>query len=182
MRTPSTHFVDSCLTIAFLPLPLWIWTAAAPALLPILDSECTRQGAASDAALVATYNRSFQDRPHYGVCGPATTWRKRASGGTDEFGMGILGLNGGALVPTAATAGPTSGSHFTRETDFVVVHYAGPVIYSSDGFVEKNRDALFDHVATLMGTSSSNALVRTWSFTWCPSPTCLRLSAPSQCS
>lgn len=132
------------------------------ALLPILDSECTRGAAASDAALVATYNRSFRDRAHYGVCGPSTGWRKRASGGTDEVGLGILGLSlnsgGGSLGP--AGAAPTSGSHFTSDTDFVVVHYAGPVIYSSQDFVEKNRDALYDHVATLMATASTNALVR----------------------
>jgi hypothetical protein len=115
---------------------------------------------------VATYNRSFRDRAHYGVCGPSTSWRKHASGGTDELGMGILGFsinggggNGSGSLGPAATA-PTSGSHFTSETDFVVVHYAGPVIYDSQDFVEKNRDALYDHVATIMGTASSNPLVR----------------------
>lgn len=116
---------------------------------------------------MATYNRSFRDRPHYGVCGPSTAWRKRASGGFDDLGLGILSLNlngggGGrdSLLSAASAAGPTSGSNFTSETDFVVVHYAGPVIYSSQNFVEKNRDALFDHVATLMATASSNPLVR----------------------
>lgn len=114
---------------------------------------------------MATYNRSFRDRAHYGVCGPSTAWRKRASGGFDDLGLGILSINlngggGGRDSLLASGAVPTSGSNFTSETDFVVVHYAGPVIYSSQNFVEKNRDALFDHVATLMATSSSNPLVR----------------------
>lgn len=114
---------------------------------------------------MATYNRSFRDRAHYGVCGPSTAWRKRTSGGLDDLGLGIISINGGGdgrdgLLGATSAAIPTSGSNFTSETDFVVVHYAGPVIYSSQNFVEKNRDALFDHVATLMA-SSSNPLVRT---------------------
>ena len=107
-------------------------------LLPILDSECTRGAAASDATLVSTYHKTFKDHPHYGVCGPSTVWRKQARVG----------------------GGGSTGSLFTSEQDFVVCHYAGPVIYDgASDFVEKNRDAVFDHVTTLLATGSTNPLV-----------------------
>lgn len=104
-------------------------------LLPILDSECTRGAAASDGALVSTYNKSFRGHAHYGVCGPSTAWRKQVGSKT------------------------STGSHFTADTDFAVMHYAGGIIYSSNDFVDKNRDALFDHVNALLATSSSFPLV-----------------------
>jgi len=104
-------------------------------LLPILDSECTRGAAARDAALVSTYNKSFKTHAHYGVCGPSTAWRKQVGSGS------------------------STGSSFTAETDFAILHYAGGIIYSSNEFVDKNRDALFDHVNTLLATGSSDPLV-----------------------
>lgn len=47
---------------------------------------------------------------------------------------------------------------FTNDNDFVVIHFAGPVIYTCVDFVERNRDALFDHVNTLMGTSTNKTV------------------------
>lgn len=104
-------------------------------LLPILDSECTRGAAASDGALVSTYNKSFRGHAHYGVCGPSTAWRKQVGSKT------------------------STSSHFTADTDFAVLHYAGGIIYSSNDFIDKNRDALFDHVNALLATSSYVPLV-----------------------
>lgn len=95
-------------------------------LLPVLDSECSRGAAANDASLVGTFNKSFKNHAHYSVCGPSTAWRKS-----------------------------NDGHSFTNDTDFVVIHFAGPVIYSCEEFVDKNRDSLFDHVNTLMGASSN---------------------------
>ena len=92
----------------------------------MLDSECSRGAVASDASLVATYNKAFKSQANYGVCGPSTAWRKN--------------------------------DKFTTENDFVVIHFAGPVVYSCTEFVDKNRDALFDHVNTLLA-ASTNRLV-----------------------
>lgn len=99
-------------------------------LLPVLDSECSRGGAASDATLVATYNKHFKSHANFSVCGPSTGWRR------------------------------TNDSHsLTNHDDFVVIHFAGPVIYTCVDFVDRNRDALFEHVNSLMGTSK-NKMVR----------------------
>lgn len=96
----------------------------------MLDSECSRGGAASDATLVATYNKHFKSHANFSVCGPSTGWRR------------------------------TNDSHsLTNHDDFVVIHFAGPVIYTCVDFVDRNRDALFEHVNSLMGTSK-NKMVR----------------------
>lgn len=90
----------------------------------MLDSECSRGNVASDASLVATYNKAYKSHGNYGVCGPSTAWKK-------------------------------PDSRFTNENDFVIIHFAGPVIYTCEEFVDKNRDALFDHVATLLSNSTN---------------------------
>lgn len=40
--------------------------------------------------------------------------------------------------------------------EFVVEHYAGSVVYSSDGFLQKNKDHLHEQVMIFMGTSSNS--------------------------
>ncbi|KAK0174069.1 hypothetical protein PV328_007186 [Microctonus aethiopoides] len=50
-------------------------------------------------------------------------------------------------------------AHFQTTSDgFAILHYAGQVVYSVDGFCEKNRDVLFPDLIELM-QSSSNRLV-----------------------
>lgn len=58
-----------------------------------------------------------------------------------------------------AVCGPASGlrhanGQLTADSEFVIKHYAGPIIYSSAGFVDKNKDAVFDHVYDVMSRSS----------------------------
>jgi myosin-1 len=49
----------------------------------------------------------------------------------------------------------TTHKHFsTNSTGFFVKHYAGDVVYSINGFCEKNRDVLFQDLIDLMKSSS----------------------------
>ena len=55
--------------------------------------------------------------------------------------------------------GKNSNPHYQKaskfETNqFKVVHYAGDVIYDIDGFTEKNRDLLSDHLAEGLSSTS----------------------------
>ncbi|RHX99740.1 hypothetical protein DYB36_002015 [Aphanomyces astaci] len=45
-----------------------------------------------------------------------------------------------------------------RDGRFTVVHYAGPVVYDVDGFVDKNKDALVESVVELLQNSLSSIL------------------------
>ncbi|CAG5101043.1 Similar to Myo1e: Unconventional myosin-Ie (Rattus norvegicus), partial [Cotesia congregata] len=54
----------------------------------------------------------------------------------------------------------SSHAHFHANGDgFAILHYAGQVIYSVDGFCDKNRDVLFTDLIDLMRTST-NSLVQ----------------------
>jgi myosin heavy subunit len=44
---------------------------------------------------------------------------------------------------------------FTENTDFLIKHFAGPVIYSCQKFIEKNQDAFYDHIYDIVADSSS---------------------------
>ena len=55
-----------------------------------------------------------------------------------------------------AAAGP--GDKSIARNCFKLVHYAGDVVYSVDGFLEKNTDTLFQDLARLMYTSKNQAL------------------------
>ncbi|KAH8047669.1 hypothetical protein JL722_12930 [Aureococcus anophagefferens] len=43
----------------------------------------------------------------------------------------------------------------TSEEDFLVHHFAGPIVYTVSNFVDKNRDALFGHVYDVLAGSSA---------------------------
>ncbi|XP_034936680.1 unconventional myosin-Ie-like [Chelonus insularis] len=59
-------------------------------------------------------------------------------------------------------SGIASGhAHFhSTSNGFAILHYAGQVVYSTDGFCDKNRDVLFPDLIELM-RSSTNRLVQT---------------------
>ncbi|KAJ8679077.1 hypothetical protein QAD02_014864 [Eretmocerus hayati] len=58
------------------------------------------------------------------------------------------------------TVASNSHAHFQNTSDgFAILHYAGSVSYSVDGFCDKNRDVLFLDLIELMQTST-NSLVR----------------------
>jgi myosin heavy subunit len=49
-------------------------------------------------------------------------------------------------------AGPTTS--FKRGgSDFIIVHYAGPIVYTCEEFLEKNRDTLYESLAEVMRES-----------------------------
>lgn len=56
-----------------------------------------------------------------------------------------------------------SSSYYLQPKDngvnFTILHYAGPVLYDTTGFLEKNRDTLRSEITSLLG-SSANAIMR----------------------
>ncbi|KAG5189663.1 P-loop containing nucleoside triphosphate hydrolase protein [Tribonema minus] len=116
-------------------------------LLPLIDSECLRGAVASDQSLVSKFHRAHQAHLHYAVCGPASGHRH--SDGT-----------------------------LTNDSEFIIKHYAGlsscqhpcdsplrspapaialprrPIIYETAGFVDKNKDAVYDHLYDVVSRST----------------------------
>jgi len=68
-----------------------------------------------------------------------------------------------AASPFFEVCGPASvwrrkdGSR-TEDADFLVHHFAGPIVYTVSSFVEKNRDALFPHVYDVLHASSDSLI------------------------
>lgn len=62
-----------------------------------------------------------------------------------------------------AVCGPASGlrhadGSLTHDSEFIIRHYAGPIIYETAGFVDKNKDAMYDHLYDVVSRSSSPLL------------------------
>ncbi|KAG5189092.1 P-loop containing nucleoside triphosphate hydrolase protein [Tribonema minus] len=58
-----------------------------------------------------------------------------------------------------AVCGPASGLRhadgtLTHDSEFIIKHYAGPIIYETAGFVDKNKDAVYDHLYDVVSRSS----------------------------
>ena len=90
-----------------------------------------------------------------------------------ECSRGFVASDGAKLVakvnkahassPFFEVCGPASvwrrkdGSR-TEDADFLVHHFAGPIVYTVSSFVEKNRDALFPHVYDVLHESSDSLI------------------------
>ena len=46
-------------------------------------------------------------------------------------------------------------NRYKKNTYFKVQHYAGDVVYTADGWLEKNKDTAFDELSVVMSTSTS---------------------------
>mmetsp|Transcript_15759 Transcript_15759/g.49336 ORF Transcript_15759/g.49336 Transcript_15759/m.49336 type:complete len:1407 (-) Transcript_15759:564-4784(-) len=93
-------------------------------LLRILDAECLRGNAASDGAKLAA--------------------KFNKAHGNHTF----------YEVCGPASVWRRNNGDRTREEDFLIHHFAGPIVYTIEHFVDKNRDALFGHVHDLLALST----------------------------
>ncbi|KAJ8614223.1 hypothetical protein CTAYLR_001136 [Chrysophaeum taylorii] len=97
-------------------------------ILRILDAECLRGNAASDGAKLAA-----------------------------KFNKAHGNHNFYEVCGPASVWRRNTGDR-TRDEDFLVQHFAGPIVYTIDNFIDKNRDALFGHVHDILA-SSKNPIV-----------------------
>eukprot|EP00618_Florenciella_parvula_P035127 CAMPEP_0119481752 /NCGR_PEP_ID=MMETSP1344-20130328/9936_1 /TAXON_ID=236787 /ORGANISM="Florenciella parvula, Strain CCMP2471" /LENGTH=1560 /DNA_ID=CAMNT_0007516129 /DNA_START=105 /DNA_END=4787 /DNA_ORIENTATION=+ len=97
-------------------------------LLPYLDSECQRGMAASE--------------------GEALVRKFNQSHGNHKF----------YEVCGPASVWRRKDGKRTQNEDFLVHHFAGPIIYTVSDFIDKNRDALYGHVHDVL-SESTNPLV-----------------------
>lgn len=93
-------------------------------LLRILDAECLRGNAASDGAKLAA-----------------------------KFNKAHGSHNFYEVCGPASVWRRNTGER-TREEDFLIHHFAGPIVYTIENFIDKNRDALFGHVHDILSMSS----------------------------
>lgn len=49
-----------------------------------------------------------------------------------------------------------------HKTQFKVKHYAGDVVYNIDGFLDKNKDTLFQDFKRLLFKSKNNIIEKMW--------------------
>ena len=88
-----------------------------------------------------------------------------------ECSRGMVASDGAKLVakvnkahaasPFFEVCGPasvwrTKDGKRTEDVDFLVHHFAGPIVYTVSSFVDKNRDALFPHVHDVLHASSDS--------------------------
>ncbi|KAH8074562.1 hypothetical protein JL721_2129 [Aureococcus anophagefferens] len=90
--------------------------------------------------------------------GSSTASASRSGVGGAKFAAKVNKAHGGS--PFFEVCGPASvwrrndGTR-TSEEDFLVHHFAGPIVYTVSNFVDKNRDALFGHVYDVLAGSSA---------------------------
>mmetsp|Transcript_7081 Transcript_7081/g.23249 ORF Transcript_7081/g.23249 Transcript_7081/m.23249 type:complete len:853 (+) Transcript_7081:105-2663(+) len=98
-------------------------------ILRMLDAECVRGNAASDGAKFAAKLNKEHGRHPYFEVCGPASVWRRFNGDR------------------------------TRDEDFLVHHFAGPVVYTVSQFIDKNRDALFGHVYDLLAADSTDPIV-----------------------
>lgn len=120
-------------------------------LFAILDEGCITVGGATDAQVLSSMDRLLGSHAHYSSRGvsfaPAVitsmvlvVWRWYATS------------DSAAIMSCPQTN--AKDKVLRRDQDFRIAHFAGDVIYTIDGFIEKNKDTLFQ--------VSSTSPARTW--------------------
>jgi myosin heavy subunit len=97
-------------------------------LMPYLDSECARGTVASDGAEL--------------------TRKLNKSHAKNEF----------YEVCGPASVYRRKDQTRTQHEDFLIHHYAGPIIYTVKDFIQKNRDSLFDHVYDVLSETKDQII------------------------
>ena len=93
----------------------------------VLDNECLRPGEVTDATFLQNLNKALGSHDHY------SSW----------------------AVSDRKTQRRNSMRRNEARLEFKIMHYAGTVRYSVDGFIDKNNDLLFRDLKELMGNSKN---------------------------
>ena len=96
-------------------------------ILMLINEQCMRGDVGSDSALASKLHRTHGDINNVG-----------GSGGHSNYEL----------------AGPSTVWRGT-DSNFVIKHYAGKIMYTTDGFVRKNRDTLLDTIEACMYKSKN---------------------------
>ncbi|NXF42259.1 MYO1G protein, partial [Nyctibius bracteatus] len=127
--------------------------------LALLDEACLAAGTITDPLFLASMDARLGHHPHY-------TSRKVLLGGGRYMGGGrSMGgrrsMGGGADTSSAPQLCPTDKTmEFDR--DFRIKHYAGDVTYSVEGFLDKNKDTLFQDFKRLFYNSADPVVRAMW--------------------
>lgn len=57
---------------------------------------------------------------------------------------------------------PDSDMQCRRQRDFRICHFAGDVVYTTTGFVDKNNDSLFHDLKRMLFNCNNDALKEMW--------------------
>ena len=110
----------------------------------LMDSQCLLKDSASDLKLVKSMHANLRKSKFYDEAGPTTPWRR-----TEVSPVAVVLCPAASLTPMAAAAAAV------LQSEFVIRHYAGPIVYTCEDFVDKNRDTVRQSMADALSASKS---------------------------
>merc|ERR1712226_125536 len=124
-------------------------------IMALMDEACLNVGKTTDKILLEALDERLRNNGHYSSRAIAN----KTTGGK----MNGHGINGGS------NANNNNNNHITANIkslelhrDFLVRHYAGDVVYNINGFIDKNRDTLFQDFKRLIYNSSNEIYRSMW--------------------
>ena len=126
----------------------------------LMDEACLNVGKTTDKTLLEAMDDRLRNNGHYSSRAIANkTVGSKANGKTN----GVNGNGGGN------TTNNNNNNHITTDVkslelhrDFLIRHYAGDVVYNINGFIDKNRDTLFQDFKRLLYNSSNEIYKSMW--------------------
>ena len=127
-------------------------------IMALMDEACLNVGKTTDKTLLEAMDDRLRNNGHYSSRAIAN----KSGGGK------VNGVNGQSVGGSNAMNN-NNNNHITADMkslelhrDFLVRHYAGDVVYNINGFIDKNRDTLFQDFKRLLYNSSNEIYKSMW--------------------
>jgi myosin-1 len=127
-------------------------------IMALMDEACLNVGKTTDKTLLEAMDERLRNNGHYSSRAIANK-----PGGGKVNGVNGHSIGGGNAMNN------NNNNHITANMkslelhrDFLVRHYAGDVVYNIDGFIDKNRDTLFQDFKRLLYNSSNEIYKSMW--------------------
>ena len=126
----------------------------------LMDEACLNVGKTTDQTLLEAMDQRLRNNGHYS---------SRAVANKTGGGGRVNGMNGVKKDDKKNGSVINNNNHITADIkslelhrDFLIKHYAGDVVYNINGFIDKNRDTLFQDFKRLLFNSSNEIYKSMW--------------------